>query len=79
MSFKHNAKDSTRNDGVKTSNLKNDCEHVLPPQRTKFKEGILGRSRWMKRSITIYGRDQATFRESSLPVDDRCKEHHDVL
>ena len=58
MSFEHNAKDGTRNDGVNTSTLKNDREHVLPPRRTEFKEVILGRNCWMKRSSMMYGRDR---------------------
>ena len=71
MSQEYNETNGALNDEVHKENLIEIHGRVLPPRRTEFKEVILGRSRWMKRSITIYGRDHAAFHESSLPLNDR--------
>ena len=70
MHQEYSESNGLRNDALNKENLMIDHGHVLLSQRTEFKEVILGRNRWMKRSITIYDRDQAAFRESSLPLDD---------
>ena len=71
MSFEHNEKDGTQNDGGNTSNLKNDREHVLPPRRTSFKKMKMKRGRGMKRRLAMDGRDHASSIESLRRFDDR--------
>ena len=71
MHQEYSESNGSRNDALNKENLMSDHVRFFPSRRTSFKETIFYRGRWMKRSITIYDRDQAAFRESSLPLDDR--------
>ena len=71
MSYKHNEKGGTRNDGVNTSNLKNDREHLLPSLRITLKGAKMGSPVRSDGLIAINDRDETSFRESSRLISGR--------
>ena len=71
MSQEYNETNGMWIGGLHKENLAKIHRPILQPRRTEFKEAKMRRSRWMKSMIVIDGRDYISFREWSLPLDDR--------
>ena len=71
MSQEHSESNGTRNGGLNKRNFTKIHGPLFPSRRTSFKEIGFGRSRWMKRMITIEGHDHAFVGESASLFDDR--------